>query len=137
MWILINDRLKLFMGLGGPLLERSEAGIIGLRGRSHRTHRHVQRLNRLAEIHAGLVVLLIEVIPASRKCRRQNHDGKGSYDQLVLVLDRPMGGLLRHLKCGPAESVLFELVTGFCAHELPFYVERIQFISSWLLAVGS
>src|SRR5258708_5777819 len=48
------------------------------------------------------------------------------------MLNRPVNGVLGNLNCGASESVLLELATGFCAHELPFYVERIassQFIS--------
>ena len=36
------------------------------------------------------------------------------------MFDRPMDGFFGDIDCGPAESVLFQLMTGFCAHELPF-----------------
>src|SRR5215469_9128887 len=36
-----------------------------------------------------------------------------------------MNALLRELNCGPAEFVLFELSTGFCAHKLPFCLRML------------
>ena len=70
--------------------------------------------------------MLLEVIPATQDCGNYNYQHDCRYDQLALVLDSPMDRLLRDLQRGSAEFVLFELATGFCAHELPFYVERIR-----------
>ena len=63
--ILVDDRLKLFLGGLGTLFGGGEAGDVGLGRRALGTQLRVHGANCLGKVEAGLFVLCAQVIPTA------------------------------------------------------------------------
>src|SRR5689334_5652290 len=110
------------MGLGRSFFGRGKAGEIGLCRSSLRTHRCIQGTHRLVQLNTRLLILLVEVVPAPESTCQKNYQNDAAQDEFRLVFHGPVNGGLSGADCGPTEPVLLELMTGFCAHEIPFWI---------------
>jgi hypothetical protein len=120
MRILVDDVLKLLVRGRCALFRAGKTWLVRLWRHVGRPHWRIQRAHRLAELQAGFLVLLIQVVPRAKAEPCNYQHGDPGDNQLVLMFDRPMHCLLGYIDRGLAKTVLFQLMTGFCAHELPF-----------------
>jgi len=118
--ILVHKLLKLFVSGGGAFLCAGETRRVGLRRHIGWPNRRIKCANRLTEIEARFLVLLIQVVPPAEgeADNDKNHDGGGN--QLILVLNGPVHRPFSDVDGSLAKAVLFQLMAGFCAHEFPF-----------------
>ena len=119
--IIVEHGLELLVGFAGPVLGGGEAWQIGLCRSAWRPQRGIQGAHRQVQFTAGLLILPVEVEPAAKSASEHYGQHYGGNDEFRLVFRGPVDSGLGGAEGGPAESVLFELMTGFCAHERPFY----------------
>src|SRR5258708_19872048 len=67
----------------------------------------------------SLFVLRVEVVPAAKRDRCNDHNRNRSGNESGLVFLTPVSGVSRRLERDLAEAVLFQLMPGFCPHRLP------------------
>ena len=120
--ILVNDALKLlarFGGASGRGIETRETGLFrrarGADGRLHRAHCDGQ-------VEAGLLILLVHVIPPAKGDCGNDSKGCDPRNQFSLMFLAPVDGFPRRLQSGLAETIFLKLMPGFCAHGLPSYL---------------
>src|SRR5258708_39436608 len=120
MRIFIHNSLKLLLGSVGAFFGGGEAGYIRLSWRTGRAQRRVHGANGLRELKTGLFVLRSQIKPTAQNGAYNDGDHDSGNDQGGSVFDRPMSGLFGSLESDTAESVLFKVMAGLCAHGLPF-----------------
>src|SRR5579872_198728 len=121
MGILVRNLLKLLVGRSGAFIRAAKTGLVRLWRHVRRTHCSVQSPDCPAHLDTGLFVLLVQVVPRPDPNADDHQCDNGADHQRTLMIRRPVDGLLGSIDRGPAESILFQLMAGFCAHELPFY----------------